>query len=121
MIPIARLTVGAKGSSHSAWVFTGVGDLPPLTINLMLVTHLVAQTQVSPDSWSTCITKVSPAKWGEGEKCRLSDFTRNTFNLATESHRSLGLRKENLHTQKTQLTSHQGASVLMASQKLWFQ
>ena len=49
MIPIARLTVGAKGSSHSAWVFTGVGDLPPLTINLMLVTHLVAQTQVSPE------------------------------------------------------------------------
>ena len=71
MIPITRLTVGAKGSSHSAWVFTGVGDLPPLTINLMLVTHLVAQTQVSPDSWSTCITKVSPAQVGRGGKVQI--------------------------------------------------
>ena len=87
----------------------------------MLVIHLIAQTQVPLDSWSTCITKVHQLKWGEGGKGRLSDFIRNTFNLATESHGFLGLRKENLHTQKAQLPSHQGVSVLMASQKPWFQ
>lgn len=86
----------------------------------MLVTHLIEQTQVPLDSWPTCITKVSPAQVGRGGKVQI-DFTRNTFNLATESHGFLGLRKENLHTQKAQLPSHQGVSVLMASQKPWFQ
>ena len=32
----------------------------PLTILLMLVTHLIPQTQGHLDSWPTCITKVSP-------------------------------------------------------------
>ena len=116
-----RLTVGAKGLLTLCWAFTGAGDLPPLTIILKLVTDLIAETQGPPDSWSTWITKVSPAQVGREGKVPTVWLIRNTFTLATESHGFLGLRKENLHTQKARLPSHQGVPVLMASQRPWFQ